>query len=456
MNLASAKMSAADGKRSPLDYGQRRREMAAGIRLRAETLRRRYKFAEQPEDILSGIGENAEPAVLEAAVLEELEGVEKEWAQLADTATSLEGSDNRRKDELSDAAEMVRENHRHATAFLEVMRQHRAGDDWATDTEKIMAMALESRRDKLERIMSEQKHTRLILEDGAHEAECFDVPSSLPLKSFFNDYAEKRGVSLRTLRFSLNGKALFLSSAGKRSPDELHMKDQDVITALDTRSSAPQEASDASCQNRQDRRKSAGAAANAGKRKTAKSKKKRIHREEPAATLEDDRRRHSRQLSKVHEEVQPRLKDIRVGLQALYLERQLPKQRRRSPRKTASPGDGLGVLPHFASGPKAGKSHFLVRIGEESHLHSSSKLLPQRHSCDVSVLDLHGFTRDAALAKLEESLEAWVNMALLGSYPFVMPAVIVCGKGNQILSEAVQKWIKSTKHICLAPKNTMP
>jgi hypothetical protein len=71
------------------------------------------------------------------------------------------------------------------------------------------------------------------------------------------------------------------------------------------------------------------------------------------------------------------------------------------------------------------------------------------------VLDLHGLTREEALVKLEESLKVWVDTALKGSYPFVIPAMIVCGGGNQILSEIVQKWIKSKNNICNAPKNSI-
>lgn len=325
------------------------------------------------------------------------------------------------------------------------------------DSKKVMAMTSECARDKLNKRRSEQKkHIHLSVENGANEAECFNVPFYLPLKSFFNAYAEKRGVSLRSLRFSHNGKTLFLSGAGKRSPDELHMKDQDVIIAHDTMSSASEEASGTSHQTRKESRKNTGMATNAKKRNKGKNKKKRIEREAPAATREDDRRRHSMQLSKVHEEVQSRLKDIRVQLHALDLERQPPKQRRLSPRNRAVSRANLGVLPHFAAGAKAGRPHFMVRVGEESHLYSSSKLSPRRGPCDVPVLDLHGFTREAALVKLEESLKVWVDTAIRGSYPFVIPALIVCGGGNQILSEAVQKWIKSTKNICRAPKNTIP
>merc|ERR1712194_606031 len=138
-------------------------------------------------------------------------------------------------------------------------------------------------------------------------------------------------------------------------------------------------------------------------------------------------------------------------LNALGLKRQPPKKKKTPKRKQLVIGADLQVLPNFAVGGKAGRPYFLVRVGEENNLYHTTKL---RHgSCDIPVLDLHRFTREEALFKLEESRKVWVDMAIQGSYPFVIPAMIVCGCGNQILSEIVQKWIKSTKNICNAPKN---
>jgi hypothetical protein len=34
----------------------------------------------------------------------------------------------------------------------------------------------------------------------------------------------------------------------------------------------------------------------------------------------------------------------------------------------------------------------------------------------------------------------------------VIPAVIICGGGNQILSEAVDQWIKTNVYVAKAPK----
>jgi len=305
---------------------------------------------------------------------------------------------------------------------------------------------------------SEQKHIRLVFVDGSNgEDESFDVPPSVSLKSCFTEYAERRGVSLRLLRFSYHGKTMFLSSAGKKSPEELHMQDADVITVHNT--SASREASDALHRTpRKTSHQKPGASKNKPNRNKCKSKTKRRTREETIATPEDYKRRHFAILSRVHEELRPRLKRIRTRLTALDLQRQPPKAEGKNTKEKASKGVDPQLPPDTTTGGKAGRPYFLVRVGDENNLYRTTKLPRQNRSgpCDMPVLDLHGFTREEALAKLEENLKVWADTAIQGSFPFVIPAVIVCGCGNQILSETVQRWIKSTKHICNAPKSATP
>ncbi|KAL7524403.1 hypothetical protein ACHAXR_000561 [Thalassiosira sp. AJA248-18] len=73
-------------------------------------------------------------------------------------------------------------------------------------------------------------------------------------------------------------------------------------------------------------------------------------------------------------------------------------------------------------------------------------------SAPLETLDLHGCTREEALIILDESLKVWVDAAMRGSYPFVQSAVIICGCGNQILSEVTRNWIRSNKNVSNAPK----
>ena len=105
---------------------------------------------------------------------------------------------------------------------------------------------------------------------------------------------------------------------------------------------------------------------------------------------------------------------------------------------------------------EAGKSHYAVQVGEVHNLYKSTK--PSAKASHYSSsgtslkLDLHGYTRKEALTKLDETLKSWVDIAMQGSYPFVQPATIVCGCGNQILSETVHEWIMSNDKVSNAPK----
>ncbi|KAL7525653.1 hypothetical protein ACHAXR_001100 [Thalassiosira sp. AJA248-18] len=70
--------------------------------------------------------------------------------------------------------------------------------------------------------------------------------------------------------------------------------------------------------------------------KMAKGKCKQVHlkKEEPGQTLEEFKTQHSKILSKLHEEAQPRLKEIRNRLNALDLQHQPRKQKKKTQTKT--------------------------------------------------------------------------------------------------------------------------
>ena len=150
------------------------------------------------------------------------------------------------------------------------------------------------------------------------------------------------------------------------------MQDRDVITVHDLRHSAPQEASSTSHQSGRGSHNKADTNKKTHKRNKCKSKKKRIKQQEPDVTLEEYQRRHSMRLSKVHEEVQPRLKTLRTRLNALRLDCQPPKQRKTTNRKKTAQGADLQVLPRAAVCGKAGRSYYVVRVGEENHLYHTT------------------------------------------------------------------------------------
>ncbi|KAL7529077.1 hypothetical protein ACHAXR_002789, partial [Thalassiosira sp. AJA248-18] len=236
---------------------------------------------------------------------------------------------------------------------------------------------------------------QLILVDGTNgdQRHSFDIGSSINLKTVFNDYAEKRCVSLRSLRFSYRGKTLFLSSVGNKTPNELQMKDQDVINVHDT--NAPQEATS-------ERLKQMNAKKTKAKnsRKKANGKVKRVpsKQQDRVKTIEEHKALHSKLLTKLHEEVQSQLKEIRNRLNALDLERQPPKQKKRNKSKTKVIEQNVDNCVFPKSEGKAGKSHFIVQVGEVKNLYKTTKSChTHHHGTAAAMIDLHGCTKNEAL-----------------------------------------------------------
>lgn len=344
------------------------------------------------------------------------------------------------------------------------------GDDWDGSKSKPRRQPSKS---------SEDTQLQLILVDDANEDDrhSFDIGSSTTLKTLFNDYAEKRGLSLRSLRFSYLDETLFLSSVGNKTPDELKMRDQDIISVHNTNSSS-QETSSSNSNHTNNKssptKKSKTNNKNSQRKTKGKGKNKQNKQQEGPAvkSLEECKAQHSKILTRLHEEVEPRLKEIRNRLNALDLERQPPKKKKNKKNKKKNAQVGcvnLQIFHHSDSsgvGGKAGKPYYVVQVGEVQNLYKTTKrstssvqFLSHKSSSSCSStpeLDLHGCTREEALVKLDENLKVWVDTAMRGSYPFVIPATIVCGCGNQVLSEVVHDWIKSTRNVCNAPKNSMP
>lgn len=114
------------------------------------------------------------------------------------------------------------------------------------------------------------------------------------------------------------------------------------------------------------------------------------------------------------------------------------------------------ILNDNPGGGKAGKPYFIVYVGDVDNLYKTTKKpcrKPQYLQAAAATIDLHGYTTSEALDILNESLPNWIETAMMAEYPWVMQVKIVCGCGNQVLSEAVQEWIKSSNNVRNAPKN---
>ncbi|KAL7534894.1 hypothetical protein ACHAWF_004981 [Thalassiosira exigua] len=301
---------------------------------------------------------------------------------------------------------------------------------------------------------SQEARIELVLVDDSIKdgRQTISIGASTTLKTLFNDYAVKRGVSLRSLRFSYNGRSLFLSAVGNKTPEELNMHDQDVLTVNGTVDvSAESNTNKPRRRNNASHRKSAK---NGSKRSKVKSKRKTRSKPETSSMTSDEcRLRHSKLLTTLHEEAEPRLRKIRMRLNALDIERQPQKSKSQNKRGLKEKEHPVSQFLHSATEGKAGKPHFMIHVGEVANLYKTTKpTLSHRTSSYVPTLDLHGYTREEAIVKLDESLPMWFSTAMKGSYPFVLPAKIICGCGNQLISETVATWIRTHAQVANSPK----
>ena len=312
----------------------------------------------------------------------------------------------------------------------------------------------------------------LILVDDIDDIECrqkHEVDTSTTLKYLLNHYADKRGISLRRLRFSYEGTPLFISSAGNKTFKELDIQDGGMIEIHDMNKSVlMQKPDDGDSSNGQ-----AGSTTSkknkSKKHKKAKDKNKKKKQQQhpqpqwkdPVKTLEEYKVDHSKILTKIHEEARPKFKVIRQRLNNMLLARSKPKTKS-TKNKMSSPLDPVLQMSNptleEGLGGKAGKTHYTIQVGEVANLYKTSKRhhrLVNQTQQKILKLDLHGLTKDDAMKLLDESLPTWHNAALAGSYPFVVPVEIICGGGSQILSEVVEDWIKCNECVCNMPKGMM-
>ena len=198
--------------------------------------------------------------------------------------------------------------------------------------------------------------------------DSFRVCPSKPLKTVFNEYADKNSVSLKTLHFSHAGKTLFLSAVGKKSPDELGMTDNDSIDVNPTELAAPSN----DTQKYQEVTKSV-----TKKKKKARDKskkcKKGTYRLRVVKSDEEYKEDHSLMLTKVHEEAAPKFKEIRQQLNALILFKQQPKTKVQTKRLDQACSYAKFNPTSEGLNGKAGKTHFVVNVGEANNLYKSSK-----------------------------------------------------------------------------------
>jgi len=282
-----------------------------------------------------------------------------------------------------------------------------------------------------------------------HETERYNVECDAPFKQLLAKCADDRHTSIKSLRIKHNERTLFISGIGKKTLLELGIQDYDTIevtilqTTNETTSNEPLKQPSPKGKNKKRN----------NKKKHKKSNKKRPVQVAPPEDLKGE---HSKLLGKVYEEAEPTFKEIRQRLNAMNLERTKPKQRT-SPSKITKPVEVVDnpLGDDQLLGGKAGKTQFIIQVGEVSNLYKTIKLSSAgrgRRKEDV-MIDLHGLTAEEAVYRLDKHLPDWIETAMKGTYPFVIPVKIVCGGGSQVLAEVVENWIKENDNVANAPKN---
>ena len=196
-------------------------------------------------------------------------------------------------------------------------------------------------------------------------------------------------------------------------------------------------------------------------RQTPKAKKKKHHKEgkrrktQLKLTVDEEKRQKHlwmKGIHRVHLEAAEKFRKIRQELDAMNLERVEPKQKQRK-TKVDHPTDliSLSSSSFDSVGKKAGKSQYIVLVGAPENLYKTRNI--KRSLPQIVSIDLHGMSKSEAISKLDNNLPQWIDTAMRGSYPFVVPVKIICGKGSQTLSEAVAKWIRKKKEVSNAPKD---
>ncbi|KAL7547948.1 hypothetical protein ACHAWF_011217 [Thalassiosira exigua] len=287
--------------------------------------------------------------------------------------------------------------------------------------------------------------------EGGRETKV-KIKDNSTMHSLCSEYAKKECRSLKSLRFTYKGRPLFLSSVGKDLMTRFGLINKDVLI-VSCSASITDEAGVSNLTKKKNQNKNFG---KKGKKNKGNGGGKNRSKSGPRPVIKvmaTDKEKHSKEFSLVLREAEPILKDIRQKLNELTLERTQPKQKGIS-KKNANRAQDPPICnpPVENEGNKVIKPYYLVHVGEVRNLYKSAKGISQQKQRTRS-LDLQGLKSHEAVARLNEHLTQWVDIAMRGEYPFVIPIALVCGGGNRVLSDTVENWIGSKREVAKAPKS---
>mmetsp|Transcript_24563 Transcript_24563/g.53154 ORF Transcript_24563/g.53154 Transcript_24563/m.53154 type:complete len:339 (-) Transcript_24563:406-1422(-) len=288
----------------------------------------------------------------------------------------------------------------------------------------------------------------LIVISGDERDEMHTYPDT-SLREFIEFYKSMKHMPPKSLlRVKYMGRTIFMSSCGNKTLAELKIEHRSFIHVIEV----PPQPVIVPSKKEKNRATKKNNKKSSKKKGGKKSKKKRCNNcRYETETLVDHKVSHSKRLTRVFEEVDPIFKDIRQRLSNLVLARCLPKDKS-IPRKTNTSEIKTERNPPLeGAGGKAGMVLFPLLVGNAECLYQSSKKSKLNGRRPLAV-DLHGCSGEAAIEKLDKALPDWVDTAMRGVYPFVVPVNVICGGGNQVLSEVVERWIRRNHQVANRPK----
>jgi len=304
---------------------------------------------------------------------------------------------------------------------------------------------------------SESAATINFIDTVTYKKVRFDVrDAQIKMNKILKAFAKHVGIPVRDLSFSFDNKVIFMSSFGKLTLEEF-LQDETYKFAPNIITVTPKIVHRQEKQQRVPLANRSNIGTKDTKKKHKKSKKKRpIQIAPPEDEEEKAKKQWMFSLYRVFTEAEPTFKEIRQRLNAMNLERTKPKQRTSQSKATDHVKVVDNPLGDGQIGGKAGKTQFIIQVGEVSNLYKTTKHSSagrgSRRQDDI-MIDLHGLSAEEAVYRLDKSLPDWIETAMKGTYPFVIPVKIVCGGGSQILAEVVDNWIKQNDHVANAPKN---
>ena len=263
------------------------------------------------------------------------------------------------------------------------------------------------------------------------------------LMTLFESHAAQGMVnfSSRCYRIVHRGRSIFLSDGGdEKRLHELGVQDKDVIiiveinnrnhTAKIDQSGTPNEIS---------------AAKNVRSKSDIMPRPKRVSCRKSSTSYEiaiPDRVRHSGLLTRVFQEAEPKFTKRRLYLASLAIKKCNPKTRQKTNQILTPTSHNISTESTCG---KPGRVYFPITVGDHNYLYRSSKV---EKNCPKTrqIVDLHGCTKSQAIEKLNKSLPKWIEFANR-SHPYTVNVDVICGGGKQLLSEAVEQWIRESRHV---------